>query len=134
MKKTVFLSGPMRGVKREESLAWRELATTNLSSNFNVLHAFRGRETSETFADPRSAVIRDLSDIKGSDILLVNDTFAGSSMIGTAMEVFYAYQLNMPVIVFGNAHQSDYWLNYHSHLRVETLEEACTVLNQMFAT
>jgi phosphoribosylpyrophosphate synthetase len=130
--KRVFLSGPMRGVDRVESLAWRTRATELLEGSFSVIHAFRGREEKETFNDPRAAVARDLSDIKDSDILLVNDTVETASMIGTAMEVFHAYRSDMPVIVFGYAHEKDYWLNYHSHLRVNTLEEACDILKKMF--
>lgn len=132
MKKTVFLCGPMRGIPREQSLGWRLDATKLLKKNFNVIHALRGREQKETFTDPRAAVIRDLSDIQGADILLVSDTLENCSMIGTSMEVFSAFNQNKPVIVFGRAHEGDYWLNYHSHLRVDTLEAACEVLNRMF--
>ena len=132
-KKTVFLSGPMRGLSRKESLAWREEASRYLSKKFNVLHALRGRKEKETFTDPRAAVIRDLSDIKNSDILLVNDTFENCSMIGTSMEVFYSARQDKPVIVFGHSHDKDYWLNYHIHLRTDSLKEACDVLLKMFS-
>ncbi|MCX6722317.1 MAG: hypothetical protein NTY04_03990 [Candidatus Staskawiczbacteria bacterium] len=131
-KKKIFLCGPMRGIPREESLGWRELAVKCLSEKFEVIHAMRGREKKETFTDPRAAVIRDLNDIKGADILLVNDTNENCSMIGTSMEIFFAFQQNKPIIVFGNAHDKDYWLNYHIHLRVKDFNEACGVLNNMF--
>lgn len=132
MKKKIFLSGPMRGVPREKSLGWRKEATKLLKKNFDLFHAFRGREKKETFTDPRAAVIRDLNEIKNADILLVNDTVENVSMIGTSMEVFFAFQQNKPIIVFGNAHEKDYWLNYHIHLRTKDLKEACEVLNSMF--
>lgn len=130
--KKIFLSGPMRGISRQESLGWRNQAVKLLEDSFNVIHAFRGREEKETFTDPRAAVIRDLSDIKDSDILLVNDTVENCSMIGTSMEVFFAFQHHKPVIVFGSAHDKDYWLNYHIHLRTKDLGEACEVINRMF--
>lgn len=133
IKKTIFLSGPIRGIPREESLGWRLKAEEYLSEKFKVLHAFRMREEKETFTDPKAAVVRDLNDIKNADILLVCDTFADASMIGTSMEVFYAYEQKIPVIVFGEAHNNDYWLTYHSHLRVKNLKEACDVINTMFA-
>ena len=132
MKKKIFLSGPMRGVSREESLGWRKEAIKLLEKDFDVVHALRGREEKETFTDPRAAVIRDISDIKSSDIILVNDTIENCSMIGTSMEVFFAFQQNKPVIVFGDAHNKDYWLNYHLHLRTSSLNEACEILNKMF--
>ncbi len=74
-KKTVFLCGPMRGVNRKLSLEWRKKATKILSPKFSVVHAMRGRELKEVFSDYRAAVVRDISDIKNSDLLLVNDTF-----------------------------------------------------------
>ncbi len=133
MKKKVFLCGPMRGVSRKISLGWRKRAIKILSEKFDITHAMRGREKKETFTDPRAAVIRDLNDIKEANIILVNDTIDNCSMIGTSMEVFFAYQMNKPIIIFGQAHNKDYWLNYHTHLRVADLTEACQVLNKMFA-
>lgn len=133
MKNTVFLCGPMRGIPREQSLGWRQEATQLLSDKFYVLHAMRQRENRETLPDPRVAVARDKSDIIRSDVLLVNDTFAGASMIGTAMEIMFAHQLNKIIIVFGDGHPADYWLQYHCHLRVETLREACEHINRFFA-
>lgn len=132
-KKTVFLSGPIRGLSRKDSLGWRNIAVKSLSKKFKVLHALRGREEKEVFTDPKAAVIRDLNDIQYCNILLVNDTFKEASMIGTSMEVFYAHQNNKPVIIFGNGHDKDYWLNYHSHLRVKDLKEACQIINDMFS-
>lgn len=134
MKKTVFLSGAMRGVPRSESLGWRIEAEKKLSNLFFVVHALRGREQAETMPSPKGAVIRDTYDIRHSDILLVNDSFEGVSMIGTSMEIYIAYESRIPVIVFGNVHKGDYWMDYHSHVRVETLDEACKLLQDLFST
>lgn len=132
MDKIIFLSGPMRGIPREEGIAWREKAKSLLGEDFRVLYAYRGREEKETFPDPRGAIIRDKNDIKKSDIVIVNDTFKNASMIGTAMEVYYAYTKEKPIIIFGHAHDKDYWLNYHSHTRVNTLEDACNLIKKLF--
>ena len=132
-KKIIFLSGPMLGVSRPEALAWRRKAGEFLSGKFSILHAYRGREEKETFSDSRAAIIRDKDDILRCDIMLVNDTHENASMIGTAMEIFFAFLHNKPIIVFGNAHPKDYWLNYHIHLRTNTLKEACDLINKMFA-
>lgn len=123
----------MRGIDRKLSLDWRIKASRMLSSKFVVVHAMRGRELKETFTDYRAAVARDLSDIKDSDILLVNDTVEDVSMIGTSMEIFFAHSFYIPVIIFGNAHNKDYWLNYHSHSRFTDMDEACKVLNSLFS-
>lgn len=127
----VFLSGPIRGLKREDSLGWRKLAT-DLLCDFDVVHALRNREETETLPDPRLAIIRDKRDIADSDIILVNDDFVETSMIGTAMEVIYAYEKSKVIVIFGNGHEKDYWLNFHSHVRVKTLQDACEVINTFF--
>lgn len=131
-KKTIFLSGPMRGVPRKEALAWRKKAGQILSAKFNLLHAYRGREKKETFADPRLAITRDKNDILKSDLVLVNCTRHDASMIGTSMEILFAFENNKTIIIFGDAHIDNYWLNYHIHARESSLESACKLINKMF--
>ena len=131
-KKTIFLAGPMKGVHRPLALAWRENAEKLLASNFIILHAMRGREEAETFTDYRAAIARDKLDIISADIILVNDSFEGVSMIGTAMETIFAFERNKIIIVFGQAHKDDYWLNYHLHTRCNDLNTACIYLNELF--
>lgn len=126
--KRVFLSGPIRGLSREQSLGWR-IRATQLLSSFDVNHALRDREEKETLPDPRLAIIRDKRDIDLSDIVLVNDEFSGVTMIGTAMEIIYAHERNKVIIVFGIANEKDYWLNYHCYARAKNLEEACSIIN-----
>ncbi len=133
IKKIVFLSGPMSRVPEDKALNWRKRAVELLSDKFTVKHAYRGREKKETFPDYRLAVIRDKYDVLHSDVLLVNDVDIGGSMIGTAMEILIAFQNNIPVIVFGDGHPNNYFLNYHSHVRCKTLEEACDLINNMFS-
>ena len=130
--KKVFLSGPIRGLDRKDALGWRISASEQLEGSFITMHALRGRESKETLPDKRIAVQRDKNDINMCDVLLVNDEFAGASMIGTSMEVLYAHQLNKLVILFGEAHAQDYWLNYHSHARFNSLNEACMFLKEHY--
>src|SRR3989338_6308444 len=131
-KPTVFLSGPMRGLSREVSLGWRKQAEELLKDKFVTMRALRGREDHETIPDSRAAIARDKSDILKADILLVNDLFENASMIGTAMETIFAWEAHKIVIIFGEAHVQDYWLNYHAHMRCTSLEEACEILNTLF--
>lgn len=131
-KKVIFLSGPMRGVLRKEGIEWRKKAESLLKKDFIVLHAYRGREKKETFPDYRGAVIRDKQDIRRCDLMIVNDEFKNVSMIGTSMEVFFAHSLDKPVIIFGEAHKEDYWLNAHSHIRTKNLKEACALSKKLF--
>lgn len=124
----VFLSGPIRGIPREESLSWRVKAAQLLAPEIQTTHALIGREVKETLPDHRIAIHRDKRDILRADILLVNDTFANASMIGTAMEVLFSQESGKLVVLFGNAHENDYWLNYHSHVRFGTLDDACAFI------
>ena len=48
------------------------------------------------------------------------------------MEVLYAYSLEKVIIVFGNAHKGDYWLDYHATMRVSSLKEACDICLKLF--
>lgn len=130
--KKIFLSGPMRGIPREIAKKWRYEAETLLKDKFITVHAYRGREDKEAFPDSKGAIIRDKQDIRNSDILLVNDTFKEASMIGTSMEVLYAYNMEKPIIIFGDAHKNDYWLDYHATIRVDTLQDACNVCLKLF--
>lgn len=121
----------MRGISRAGGIAWREKARALLGEDFVVLHAYRGREEKETFPDPRGAIVRDKQDIRRCDVMIVNDTL-DASMIGTSMEVFLAHSIDKPVIIFGRAHENDYWLDAHLHIRVETLKDACNLVQKLF--
>lgn len=142
-KLIVFLSGPMRGVPREKALGWRKKAGKLLNKKiFTTLDAYRGRNRPrnkpDPILDPKMAVARDKQDILRSHILLVNDSYSPeqypkTSMIGTAMEILFAYMNNIPVIVFGSARKENYWLNVHSHVRLDSLEEACSYINKLFS-
>lgn len=141
-RKIIFLSGPMSGIPREMGLEWRRKATTLLNDKvFLVLHAYRGRLRKnglpDPILDPRMAIARDKQDILRSSVLLVNDTFSikkypSANMIGTAMEVLFAFENNIPVIVFGKERIGNYWFDGHSHLRVDGLEKACKYINLQF--
>ena len=134
--KNVFLAGPMRGFAQGEArarvLQWRQEIAECLGESFTVRHAFRGRESHETFPDPKGAVIRDKQDIINADIIIVNDSFPGASMIGTSMEILLAFQHDKPIIAFGDAHAGDYWMDYHITLRVKTQEDACKICKELF--
>ncbi|MBQ8660271.1 MAG: hypothetical protein IJ473_01660 [Alphaproteobacteria bacterium] len=130
--KTVFLSGPMKGVDRKEAQQWRKQASKLLGKQFKTITPYRGREEKETFPDPKGAVVRDKSDILSCDLIIVNDSYSDASMIGTSMEILFGYEHNKPIIVFGQAHPKDYWLNYHASIRVETLKDACEICKKLF--
>lgn len=128
----IFLSGPMRNVVRAESIAWRQEITGRLEHEFVILDPWRGRRVRPGFGAAREAIGRDKLDIARSDILVVDDTHDGASMIGTAMEVFFAWSLNRFILVIGEAHAGDPWLDAHSHARVMAIEDAVEYLRLVF--
>lgn len=120
---TVFLSGPMHGVSRDDRVKWR-LDCRKLMPNVRIIDPMRGRRSRETLPSGRLAVARDLSDVRSADILLVSDIFVGVAMIGTAMEIHYGKSLGKIVIAFGAEHRDDYFLSYFIDYWFDTLEEA----------
>jgi hypothetical protein len=122
----------MVGIKREEGMGWRNEISRILENRFRILSPYRGRESKETFSNPKCAVVRDKSDIRTSDIVIVNDSFENVSMIGTSMEILYAYENEKTIIAFGGNHRGNYWLDYHLTTRVETLEEACNLCLRLY--
>lgn len=126
---TVFLSGPMRGIQREETVGWR-LACRRLMPNVRLLDPMRGRREEETLPSGRLAVARDLSDVAKADVLLVSDTYSGVSMAGTAIEIHQAKTLGKIVIAFGTAHRNDYFLSYFIDYWFDSLEEAASFIER----
>lgn len=131
-RKTIFLSGSMRGVDRNLAKNWRLDLTNRLETKFKVLHAYLGREIKETMPNPKGAVVRDKGFVLESDVVLVNDSFPDVPMIGTAMEIQLAYNSNIPVIIFGSANKGNYFLEYHSHVRVSTVDDAIKLIEDLF--
>jgi len=103
-----------------------------LHPHFATLNPLRGRESKETLPSGQLAVQRDKEDIRRCQIMLVDDTRPSASMIGTSMEVHYAWSLGKLVILFGDAHEPDYWLDSHSDYRVTSLAAAVELLIEHF--
>jgi hypothetical protein len=130
--KTVFLGGPIRHLERESALKWRLKAMKLLGNDFNVINPLRGREKGGTFPFLKGIVARDKYDIDHSDILLVNDELEDIAMIGTSMEIMYAFERGLIIALFGNGHKGNLFLEEHSHMRFDALEDASEFLIKMF--
>ncbi len=115
----VYLSGPISGCTDAECKDWREAVKIRLPDAIDPMcWDYRGRED----RNYEAIVERDLEDIKECDALLVN--CSGPSW-GTAMEVFYAHRLDMPVLV---VHPTEMpispWLRCHATKFFPTLDSA----------
>jgi nucleoside 2-deoxyribosyltransferase len=116
----VYLCGPINGCTDEQCKDWRLMVETSIpGQTINPMKRdYRGRESSNY----REIVDLDKRDVREADIILVNHP---KPSVGTAMEVFYAWTLGKPVIVWTPADVSiSPWLRYHSTAIVHTLGEA----------
>lgn len=84
---------------------------------------FRGRED-ETF---KEIVRGDKTDIESCDCLLA---YCPKPSFGTAMEVFFAWQLGKLVIVVNESPKVSPWIRYHASIIKPSIAEAVEYLKK----
>lgn len=102
--KTVYLAGPMSGLRVAEARLWRARVERQLTG-WRVLSPMRRLELGDDmmlsgqFDDGEAAVLRDLADIRACDAVLVNFAVdAGRPSVGTCCEIGYAHALGKPIV------------------------------------
>lgn len=118
---TLFLSGGMTGLTREEMTEWRneikECAKFYDMKVYSPTDFFMG---DYKFAnEDKESFVYDTSLLRKSDVLIVNMNAPNS--IGTAQEVMLAYEYNKPIIMIAS---KDKWGEVSPWLK----HEATTVL------
>ena len=101
MKHTVYLSGPMGGCTHDEMRAWRLYTAEQLNTR-NVLCTDPTRSMlpdHTPLETERWINRRDFFDCTNASVILVNLVGMKTLSIGTIMEVAWAYQKQIPVIV-----------------------------------
>jgi nucleoside 2-deoxyribosyltransferase len=122
----VYLCGPINGCTDEEATNWREKVKTFFPYSIDPMKRdYRGVEKLLY----REIVDLDKRDIRNSDIILVN---YDKPSVGTSMEVFYAWTLGIPVVVWcsPDARLSP-WLVYHSTSIIHSLETAVLKIKEI---
>jgi len=112
----IYLAGPISDCSGPEVMAWRQEATQALGGR--VFDPIADPLRAE--ADPASIIKEDLVMIRHSSAVLAN---WWKESAGTAMEIFYARQLVIPVILVIQPGRISPWLVHHASYRVETLAE-----------
>lgn len=155
MQKKIYLAGPITGKSWGESENWRDRFKQALKDTAPHIHGYSPlREKSEIlkkeafindsyentlFSSQRAIMSRDFFDVQTSDAVVANLRDATTVSIGTVMEMAWAYQRRIPLIViteFENGRIKN--LHDHAMLReaanwwVETEEEALEVVRALF--
>jgi nucleoside 2-deoxyribosyltransferase len=137
--KSVYLAGPITGCTYQGCTDWRKKAIERLKE-FDIegldpmraksyLEAFveMGNEYNHPLSSARGIMTRDHWDCTRCDIVLVNFIGAKTVSIGTVMEVAWAWDNQIPVVMAieesGNPHHHA-MINEATGFRVQTLEEA----------
>lgn len=123
----VYLCGPINGCTDAECKDWRG-AARDFFGDYCIdpmKRDYRGREA-ESY---REIVDLDKRDVRMADVLLVNYV---KPSVGTAMEVFYAWTLGKPVVLWCSPDAViSPWLRYHSTAIVHTLADAVTKIREI---
>lgn len=126
----VYLSGPLIGQTDSVRGNWRETAKWHLGAE-NCVDPLRRDYRGVERENYREIVVLDKLDIDGCDVLLVS---AQPPSAGTAMEVFYAWEAGIPVVVFSAQEEPlSAWMIYHSTVVVENLSEAIAWISRHIA-
>lgn len=140
----VYLAGAIAGLRGFEATDWRLVAADKLGDrDIETLDPMRRKAVlggpgriSTNFADyanegafftSRGIMVRDFTDVKRCDALLVNLRTSEKPSLGTVMELAWAYAFQKPAVVVieadGNPHDGHPMIHEAIPFRVETLEE-----------
>ena len=122
----IYLCGPINGCTDSEAIDWRERVKDYFPQTIDpMVRDYRGREQQ----DYREIVDLDKRDVRTADVILVNYS---KPSVGTAMEVFYAWTIGKPVIVWcARSAVVSPWMRYHSTTFVYSLDEAVEKLQKL---
>jgi len=140
-KLVVYLAGGMTGLQASDARNWRHIAASALSERgIEVLSPMRGHPVERfgngviaAFDDVAESggvegvMLRDLTDVRRADALLVNCLGAKFISVGTAIELGWSYLLHKPAVVIiereGNPHDQHPMVRAAIRYRAETLAD-----------
>lgn len=148
MKHYVYLAGPIAGQTYAGATSWRDFASSSLNSEkIECLSPMRGKDflrndevlapinaNPPVIATEKGINRRDFFDCTRADCLLVYFPASEKASIGTAMEIAWAFQAQIPVVrVMNKPNVHDHpMLNDCVTYTVDTLGEAIELIKFLF--
>ena len=148
-KSLVYLSGPITGLSYGTSIDWREYATKSFPPHIQGVSPMRGHRMLDGLGSITDHIMehpyrtdaainrRDKFDTLRADAVLVNLLGAQRVSIGTVLEIGWAYDHNIPVVVAiepeGNVHEHA-MLRDAFTIRVSSLDEAIEAVTAVVST
>jgi|LSQX01.3.fsa_nt_gb nucleoside 2-deoxyribosyltransferase len=124
----IYLSGPIDYVSLEEASGWRRKATELLEDmGIVALNPVLGKDG----MTPHEIVRADLDMIERSSALLVNMTREDVPHVGTSMEIMYAVERDIPVVIWGDP--KSIWAQCHAVIAPELDDAVSTVAAMVIA-
>ena len=123
----VYLAGSAKSEHPSSPIhKWREQAAQLLQCE--TIDPFRGKDQSLKYTS-NEIVHRDLRDIQSSDIVLAEMQLKNTNYIGTSMEIRYAAEMGIPVVIWcDDSVSKHYWIEYHTVNALPTIEECCAYI------
>lgn len=120
----VYLAGAINGQDNEAVHGWRERAKSLLTPHETLDPSDRDYRGIEEL-NVRELVEGDKRDIRDSDAILA---YVIAPSVGTSMEILYAWQMGIPVVIVTPNPRVSPWLTYHSVAVEPTLEDGVITL------
>jgi nucleoside 2-deoxyribosyltransferase len=119
----IYLAGPIPTQNN-----WRDIISKKISQINSDVTIYNPENFENTYS-PATIVNYDKSIIKNCDLLIANITRLSA---GTSMEILYAWERDIPVLLIANKEIKNPWLIYHSSFIVKNLKEAIDVFENNF--
>lgn len=127
---TIYLAGPMENVSHTEQMGWRDTMTLGLP-DWKVLNPVY-RSMKDGYNHRRIYEL-DMRDVRRSDVIFADLRRGEREAHGTAMEVQYAYSLDIPVIGYAIKDQKKHpFLEVCVTEWVTSLEKGIHILNEFY--